>query len=154
MAGPVLEARNLTKHFPVRQGVFARAKGVVHADLIVPYHDRLCPELAQIVDEIPGETVVIIDDEEHFSPASQDFRPIRPRGRPWSRNRGRRRFPAGSLWSNPSTATTGRAVPMIARALGRSSVAMILLAQLRALVELGTTGYPPKTRRRAGTFRR
>jgi peptide/nickel transport system ATP-binding protein/oligopeptide transport system ATP-binding protein len=28
---PLVEVVNLTKHFPVRQGVFARAKGVVHA---------------------------------------------------------------------------------------------------------------------------
>ena len=28
---PLVEVEHLTKHFPVRQGVFARAKGVVHA---------------------------------------------------------------------------------------------------------------------------
>ena len=31
MAGPVLEAKNLTKHFPVRRGLFARATAVVRA---------------------------------------------------------------------------------------------------------------------------
>jgi oligopeptide/dipeptide ABC transporter ATP-binding protein len=31
MAGPVLEARNLTKHFPVRRGLFARETAVVRA---------------------------------------------------------------------------------------------------------------------------
>ena len=30
-AGPLVEVQHLTKHFPVRQGVFARTKGVVHA---------------------------------------------------------------------------------------------------------------------------
>ena len=29
--GPLVEVENLTKHFPVRQGVFSRTKGVVHA---------------------------------------------------------------------------------------------------------------------------
>ena len=30
-AGPLVEVEHLTKHFPVKQGVFARGKGVVHA---------------------------------------------------------------------------------------------------------------------------
>ena len=30
-AGPLVEVEHLTKHFPVKQGVFARSKGVVHA---------------------------------------------------------------------------------------------------------------------------
>jgi peptide/nickel transport system ATP-binding protein/oligopeptide transport system ATP-binding protein len=30
-AGPLVEVEGLTKHFPVKQGVFARSKGVVHA---------------------------------------------------------------------------------------------------------------------------
>src|ERR1700693_3102304 len=29
--GPLVEVEHLTKHFAVRQGVFSRAKGVVHA---------------------------------------------------------------------------------------------------------------------------
>jgi len=29
--GPLVEVENLTKHFPVRQGVFSTQKGVVHA---------------------------------------------------------------------------------------------------------------------------
>jgi peptide/nickel transport system ATP-binding protein/oligopeptide transport system ATP-binding protein len=29
--GPLVEVEGLTKHFPIRQGVFSRAKGVVHA---------------------------------------------------------------------------------------------------------------------------
>src|SRR5436190_22624307 len=29
--GPLVEVENLTKHFPVRQGVFSRPKGVAHA---------------------------------------------------------------------------------------------------------------------------
>jgi adenylate cyclase len=37
---------------------------------------------------------------------------------------------------------------MIARTLGRSSLAKDLLVRVRALVELGTTGYPPRTGRR------
>ena len=31
MAGPVLEARNLVKHFPVRRGIFARETAAVRA---------------------------------------------------------------------------------------------------------------------------
>src|ERR1700694_1683780 len=29
--GPLVEVEHRTKHFPIRQGVFSRAKGVVHA---------------------------------------------------------------------------------------------------------------------------
>ena len=29
--GPLVELEHLTKHFPIKQGVFSRAKGVVHA---------------------------------------------------------------------------------------------------------------------------
>src|SRR6202158_5459990 len=29
--GPLVEVEHLTKHFPIKQGVFSRAKGVVHA---------------------------------------------------------------------------------------------------------------------------
>ena len=30
-AGPLLEVRNLTKHYPVRRGVFSQVSGQVHA---------------------------------------------------------------------------------------------------------------------------
>ena len=43
-ATPILEARNLTKHFPVKRGVFAKTLGVVRAVDGVNFSDRSGPD--------------------------------------------------------------------------------------------------------------
>jgi hypothetical protein len=37
----------------------------VERDLVVPFHERVRPQLAKILDEIVGKAVVVIEDEEH-----------------------------------------------------------------------------------------
>ena len=65
---------------------------VLNSQGVVAIDRSLCAKLAQIVDDVPGEAVVIVDDEQHGAPGSADYR-NRPPGRSGSRNP---HLPAGS----------------------------------------------------------
>ena len=40
---------------------------LVDVDRVVAAHDQVRPQLAQVLDEVVGERVVVVDDEEHDS---------------------------------------------------------------------------------------
>ena len=80
-SGSVMPARSGSQG-PGEITIASGAQGdrVLHRQRVVAVDDRLGPQLAQIVDEIVGEAVVVIDQEQH--------RLARP-GRAWRRPRGR-----------------------------------------------------------------
>src|SRR5262249_21701005 len=50
-----------------------------HRNLVVSMHDNISPEPSQIVDEVKGEAVVIIDQDDHVPPLCQGFK-VAPEG--------------------------------------------------------------------------
>src|ERR1700687_5474424 len=47
------------------QACYAHRSYLIDSDLIVPLHDRLLAELAEILDEVIGEGIVVVEDEKH-----------------------------------------------------------------------------------------
>ena len=50
---------------------------VVDRDLVVAMHDDVRPQLAQVVDEVEGEAVVVVDQQDHGRLSSSTFRALR-----------------------------------------------------------------------------
>ena len=40
---------------------------ILHLQRIVAHDLHLCPQLAQVMDEVPGETVVVVDQKQHIA---------------------------------------------------------------------------------------